>query len=178
MDTIILIGPIGAGKSTQAKLLEEALEMPRCSYDEVKGRYWKELGLSKENAQAIAEEHGEYAMISYMNEFKSKTVVSIVRDHPGHVIDFGGGAQTFDEAHQVELVRQVFEPITDVFLLLPSHDLVTNIEILPGLKEDYAINAYLIMHATNELFAKKTIYTQGKTPEETKQDIINKIGKA
>jgi len=175
MDTIILIGPIGAGKSTQAKLLAEELAMPRCSYDEIKGKYWKELGLSSENAQAVEQEHGVYAMLSYMNEFKSKTVVSIVQDHPGHVIDFGGGAQTFDETHQIEQVRQVFEPIADIFLLLPSQDLATNIKTLPGLKENYPINAYLIMHDTNKLFAKKIIYTQGKTPEETKQEIISKL---
>jgi len=175
MDTIILIGPIGAGKSTQAKLLSEELRMPRCSYDEIKGKYWDELGLSKENAQAVEDEHGMYAMLSYMNEFKSKTVVSIVRDHPGHVIDFGGGAQTFDDDHQIERVKQVFDPIANIFLLLPSQDLATNIKALPGLKEDYAINAYLIMHDTNELFAKNIIYTQGKTPEETKQDIINTL---
>lgn len=177
MDTIILIGPIGAGKSTQAKLLAEELGMPRCSYDDVKGAYWKELGVSKETACSIENEHGTYAMLSYMNEFKSKTVSSIVRDHPGHVIDFGGGAQTFDDPHQIERVRKVFDPIADIFLLLPSLDLATNIELLPGLKEDYAINAYLIMHATNELFAKKTIYTLGKTPEETMCEIINQIGK-
>jgi len=178
MNTIILIGPIGAGKSTQAQLLADELGMPRCSYDDVKFRYWKELGLNQEDAVWIENNHGTYAMLSYMNEFKSKTVCSIVQDHPNHVIDFGGGAQTFDEPHQIESVRQIFEPIADIFLLLPSQCLATNIEVLPGLKEDYAINAYLIMHPTNELFAKKKIYTQGKTPEETKQDIINQIGRA
>jgi len=176
MDTIILIGPIGVGKSTQAKLLSEELGMPRCSYDDVKGKYWKELGVSQKMVCDIKNKQGTYAMLSYMNEFKSKTVNLIVRDHPEHVIDFGGGAQTFDEPHQIERVRQVFDPIADIFLLLPSKDLATNIDVLPGLKEDYAINAYLIIHPTNELFAKKKIYTLGKTPEETKQDILNKVG--
>lgn len=175
MDTIILIGPIGVGKSTQAKLLAEEFGMPRCSYDGVKGKYWKELGLSKVNAQILEEKHGHYAMLSYMNEFKSKTVSSIVRDHPGHIIDFGGGAQTFDEPHQIERVRKVFDPITDIFLLLPSSDLATNIELLPGLKEDYAINAYLIMHETNELFAKKTIYTQGKNQKKPNTILLIKL---
>lgn len=178
METIVLIGPIGAGKTTQAKLLEKELGLPRCSYDEVKGKYWKELGVSKETASVINNEHGEYAMISYMNEFKSKTIKSIINDHPGHIIDLGGGAQTFDEPHQVKTVLKALEHIPNVFLLMPSSDLATNIKSLPGLKENYPINAYLIMHPTNELFSKKTIYTQGKTPEETMHEIINHIKKA
>jgi shikimate kinase len=175
METIVLIGPIGVGKSTQAKLLAERLGMPRCSYDEVKGKYWKNLGLSKEKAHSIEKEHGVYAMISYMNEFKSKTVCAIINDHPGHIIDFGGGAQTFDEPHQVEMVQQVFEPIINIFLLLPTPDLETNIKSLPGLKEDYPINAYLILHPTNELFAKKFVYTLGKTPEKIADEIISQL---
>ncbi len=175
MDTIVLIGPIGVGKSTQAKLLSEKLDMPRCSYDEVKGKYWKVLGMKKETVDAIEKEHGEYAMISYMNEFKSKTVKLIIEDHPNHIIDFGGGAQTFDEPHQVERIRPAFEPISNVFLLLPSSDLETNIKALPGLKEDFPINAYLIMHPTNELLSKKTVYTLNKTPDETAHEIIDQL---
>ncbi|HHJ36303.1 MAG TPA: hypothetical protein ENJ87_11105 [Gammaproteobacteria bacterium] len=112
-----------------------------------------------------------------MNNFKSKMVCSIVQDHPGHIIDFGGGAQTFDEPRQVESVSKIFKPIPNIFLLLPSPDLATNIKALPGLKENFPINAYLIMHPTNELFAKKTIYTEGKSPEETMHDIISQIEK-
>ena len=176
MDTIILIGPIGVGKTTQGKLLAKELGMPRVSYDDVKGTYWNRQGLSRDVAISIEKENGIYAMLSYMNKFKSKTVSSIVNDYPGHVIDFGGGgAQTFDEPHQVEMVREVLEPISNIFLLLPSNDLATNIKELPGLKENYPINAYLIMHETNELFAKKTIYTLGKTPEEIMNEIINQI---
>ena len=175
MDTIVLIGPIGAGKSTQAKLLAERLGMPRCSYDEVKGEYWQQLGLSKEKAHSIEQAQGTYAMLTYMNEFKSKTVCAIIRDYPEHVIDFGGGAQTFDEPHQVEMLQQVFEPIKNIFLLLPSPDLETNIKSLPGLKENYPINAYLILHPTNELFAKKTVYTLGKTPGKVADEIIAQL---
>lgn len=177
MDTVILMGPIGAGKTTQSKLLAKKLDMPRCSYDEVKGKYWKKLGVNKETVDSIENEQGEYAMISYMNEFKSKTVESIIKDHPNHIIDLGGSAQTFDEPHQVEKVRSIFEPISNIFLLLPSTDLKTNINILPGLKENFPINAYLIIHPTNELLSKNTIYTLGKTPEETANEIISHINK-
>ncbi len=112
-----------------------------------------------------------------MNEFKSKTVKSIIEDHPNHIIDLGGSAQTFDEPHQIERIKPIFESITNVFLLLPSADLKTNIKVLPGLKENFPINAYLIIHPTNELLSKKTIYTLGKTPEETANEIINQIKK-
>lgn len=175
MNTIILMGPIGAGKTTQAKLLAKKLDMPRCSYDDVKGQYWKDLGVKKSIVDFIEKEQGEYAMISYMNEFKAQTVELIIKDHPDHIIDLGGGAQTFDEPHQIEKVRAAFEPISNIFLLLPSTDLQTNINTLPGLKQNFPINAYLIIHPTNELLSKKTIYTLGKTPEETANEIIRNI---
>jgi shikimate kinase len=175
-ETIILMGPIGVGKSTQAELLSKELGQPRCSYDEVKADYRKRIGFSSETAQSINDEHGLYAMLAYMNEFKSQILEPIINDYRGHIIDLGGGAQCFDEPHQVERVRQVFEKISEIFLLLPSQDLATNITSLPGLKENYPINAYLIMHPTNELFAKKTVYTLGKKPEETMRDIIFLLG--
>ncbi|WP_455204094.1 hypothetical protein [Kaarinaea lacus] len=172
METIILMGPIGAGKSTQAKLLSQALGQPRCCYDEVKGGYRTQVGFCHKTAQAIEKEQGFYAMISYMNEFKSQMLAPLIEDHPGHIIDLGGGAQCFDEPHQIERAMQAFTAVSEIFLLLPSKDLATNINTLPGLKEDYPINAYLIMHPTNQLFAKKTVYTLGKMPEDTMQEII------
>lgn len=169
------MGPIGAGKSTQAALLAEALGQPRRVYDQVKGRYRTAAGMDVGEAHRIQEEQGLYAMLCYMNEYKSRILGPIIDDHPGHIIDLGGGAQCFDEPEQVERARKVFAPIANVFLLLPSDDLETNIRTLPGLKEDYAINAYLIMHATNTLFAKQTVYTLGKSPEETTREILGML---
>ena len=177
METIILMGPIGVGKSTQAELLSKELDQPRCSYDEVKAEYRKRVGFSNKTAQSIHDEHGLYAMISYMNEFKSQILEPIINDHPGHVIDLGGGAQCFDQPHQVARAQKAFESVSDIFLLLPSQDLATNITTLPGIKENYPINAYLIMHPTNELFAKQTVFTLGKTPEKIMHEIVNLLSK-
>jgi shikimate kinase len=178
METIVLMGPIGVGKSTQARLLSEALGQPRCAYDEVKACYRNKIGYEQKTAQSIHDAQGLYAMFAYMNEFKSQILGPIIEDHPGHIIDLGGGAQCFDEPHQVARARQVFDSIAEIFLLLPSPDLATNIASLPGMREDYPINAYLIMHPTNQLFAKKTVYTLGKTPAETMREIIDRVGKA
>ena len=176
METIILMGPIGAGKSTLAELLAKELGQPRCCYDDVKSSYRRKIGFDPEMAQSINDQQGLYAMLSYMNEFKSQILEPIINDHPGHVIDLGGGAQCFDEPHQIERARKAFASIAEIFLLLPSKDLATNIASLPGLKENQPINAYLIMHPTNQLFAKKTVYTFGKKPEETMRDIISLLG--
>jgi len=175
MDTIILTGPIGVGKSTQGKLLSKELEMPLCVYDEVKDKYRYKIGLSREKALAINDKEGVYAMLCYMNEFKSKILGPIVEDHQGYIIDLGAGAHSFDEPHQIERAQVAFKDIEDIFLLLPSNDLATNINVLPGLKENYEVNTFLIMHPTNELLTRKTIYTLNKTPKDIMVEIIESL---
>ena len=165
------------GKSTQARLLAEELGQPLCVYDEIKDNYRFKIGLSREKSLAIHAEHGVYAMLEYMNEFKSQILQPIIDDYTGYIIDLGGGAHSFDEPHQVERARRAFESVDDVILLIPSHDLETNINSLPGIKENYEVNTFLIMHPTNELFATKTIYTLKKTPEEVLREIIRQLGK-
>jgi len=178
MNSIILTGPIGVGKSTQGKLLSKKLGMPLCVYDEVKDKYRYKIGLSREKALAINDKDGVYAMLRYMNEFKSKILKPIIDDHQGHIIDLEAGAHSFDEPHQVERAQLAFEGIEDVFLLLPSNDLETNIKILPGLKENYEVNTFLIMHPTNELLTKKTIFTLNKTPNEIMAEVIELLVKS
>ena len=177
MNTIILTGPIGVGKTTQGKLLSQELGMPLCVYDEVKDKYRYKIGLSKEKALAINDEQGVYAMLCYMNEFKSRILKPIVDDHQGYIIDLGAGAHSFDEPHQVERAQEAFDGIEDIFLLMPSKDLETNIKVLPGLKKGYEVNTFLIMHPTNELLTKKTIYTLNKTPNEVMVEIIESLNK-
>ena len=174
-NTIIFTGPIGVGKSTQAKLLSEKTGQPLCVYDEVKDNYRFKIGLSREKALSISAEQGVYAMLVYMNEFKSKILAPIIDDHPGHIIDLGAGAHAFDEPHQVERARKAFESAKDIILFLPSNDLETNINALPGLKENYEVNTFLMMHPTNALFATKTLYTLNKTKDEVLQDVMEAL---
>jgi len=175
---IILTGPIGVGKSTLAKLLGKELDMPVCVYDEVKDNYRYKAGLSKEKALAINEKDGAYAMITYMNEFKSLILQPIIDDFPGHIIDLGAGAHSFEEPDQIERARLAFESADEVLLLMPSTDLETNIKSLPGFKENYEVNTFLMMHPTNQMFASKTVYTLGKTPDEVLQETMLQLNEA
>ena len=164
--TIVLTGPIGAGKSTLARLLGADLGLPVCIYDEIKNKYRYKIGLSREKALEINEKEGAYSMIQYMNEYKSQILEPIIRDHPNHIIDLGAGAHSFDEPHQIERAQNAFKLVDEVVLLMPSKDLETNIKSLPGFKENWEVNTFLIMHPTNSMFATKTLYTHEKTPAE------------
>jgi len=177
VETIVLTGPIGVGKSTQAKLLADALGQPLCVYDEIKDKYRYKIGLSREKTLSINAEKGVYAMLTYMNEYKSKILQPIIDDHPGHIIDLGAGAHAFDEPEQIEMAEHAFKSVNEVILLLPSNDLETNIQSLPGIKENYVVNTYLIMHPTNELFSTKTIYTYGKSELQTFEEIMTSLNK-
>jgi shikimate kinase len=177
MNTIVLMGPIGVGKTTQAKLLSKALDAPVCTYDEVKYQYRKNIGFEEEIAESIYENQGLYAMLCYMNEFKSKILGPIVNDHPGHIIDLGGGAQCFDEPHQVELARKAFETIEDVFLLMPSESVTVSQQLLFHFKEKYPINDYLIEHDSNKILAKKVVYTLHKSPQEVLNELLSQTNK-
>ena len=168
--TFVLTGPIGVGKSTLAGLLGTDLGLPVCTYDEVKDKYRYKIGLSREKALEINKNEGAYAMIQYMNEYKSQILEPIIRDHPNHIIDLGAGAHSFDEPHQIERAKNAFNLVDEVILLMPSKDLEVNIKSLPGFKENWEVNTYLIMHPTNKLFATKTVYTHEKTPDEVLRD--------
>lgn len=174
--TYVLTGPIGVGKSTLAGLLGKDLGLPVCTYDEIKDKYRYKIGLSREKALEINKNEGAYAMIQYMNEYKSQILEPIISDHPNHIIDLGAGAHSFDEPHQIERARKAFDLVNEVILLMPSKDLEVNINSLPGFKENWEVNTYLIMHPTNKLFATKTVYTKDKTPEKVLNDTKQILG--
>lgn len=88
----------------------------------MKEHYRARIGFDRTAAQSIHDEQGLYAMLCYMNEFKSQILSSIIKDHPGHIIDLGGGTQCFDEPHQIERARAAFAAVAEIFLLLPSPD--------------------------------------------------------
>ena len=174
-NSIVITGPFGVGKTTQATLLGERLGMPVCVYDAVKDNYRYKMGLNRDKALSLLEDKGIYAMLVYMNEFKSKILQPIIDDHPNHIIDLGAGAHSFDEPEQVDRALKAFQDVKEVILLMPSNDLETNINSLPSIRENFDLNTFLIMHPTNEMLATKTVYTLSKTREEVLSDILSTI---
>lgn len=187
--TIILIGPIRAGKSTVAKLLAEKLRLPNLSLDEERWKYYEEIGYSNTEATRIAKsEAGMVGLIEYWKPFEAHMVERVLSDHRGHVIDFGAGHSVYEDEGLFSRVQSALAPYPNVILLMPSPDLEESVSILnerfrtllmeevgevdPRLLE---MNEQLIRHPSNYILARMVIYTNDRTPDETCAEILQRL---
>ena len=96
----------------------------------------------------------------------------------------------YEDAELFARVQKAMEPYENVVLLLPCPDLDKTLEILTArlvkLLQDNGIEVdpdglwimeHFVKHPSNQKLAKFVIYTEGKTPEETCEEIVQKLGK-
>ncbi|MGB5959821.1 MAG: shikimate kinase [Coleofasciculaceae cyanobacterium] len=179
---IILIGPIGAGKSTIGALLANKLSLPQCSMDERRWDYYKEIGYDEEIAKHKRETEGFWSIYQYWKPFEAYAVEKLLSEYQQCVIDFGAGHSVYEEAVLFERVERTLLPYPNVILLLPSPDLDESVEIL-NKRNEYVpdgkanINEHFVRHHSNYKLAKFTAYTKNKTPKETCDDILKMLKK-
>lgn len=95
--TIILIGPLGAGKTTVGHLLAEKLGLPFCPVDTVRWAYYEKAGYNKIVASQIAAcEQGIRGVLRYSMPFDARMVEEVLADHHG-VIVFGASNSVYDD---------------------------------------------------------------------------------
>lgn len=185
---IILIGPMGAGKSTVAELLAEKLDLPGYPMDELRWAYYQEIGYDQEKVSEISKAEGLAGVIRYWKPFEAYAVERILADHSRGVIDFGAGHSVYEDEALFARVQQVLAPYANVILLLPSPDLDESARILHErvrklAEEDdemvgddiLTANEHFISHPSNHTLAKIVIYTKDKTPQATCAEIIEAV---
>lgn len=185
---IVLIGPMSVGKSTIAQLLSEKLGIPRIEMDEVRHTFYNEIGYDESLASKIAGDIGLKGLIKYWKPFEAHAVERAIEEFDDCILDFGAGHSVYDDELQFAVVENVLRSVKHVILLLPSPDLDQSVEILNKRFSDLQLrevgrvdeellrlNEYFILHPSNQKLAKKTFYTEGKSPEETCREIFDWI---
>jgi hypothetical protein len=187
---IVMIGPCRAGKSTLARLLAAQLGLPHAPLDPVAWGYYEEIGFEWDCANRIREAEGALAFCRYVWPFLPHAVERHLAQHEGCVFDLGGGhtvpAPWLDEA-VFDPVQQALAPFRNVVLVLPSPDLDRSAAVLRERSEEewrlqeiwerhgFDMNEHFVRHPANERLAKLTVYTEGKTPEETRDEILERV---
>jgi hypothetical protein len=94
------------------------------------------------------------------------------------VIDFGAGYSVQDDPILFARVQRALAPHPNVVLLLPSPDAEQSIAYLQERNgaDWHGLNARYIRHPANRMLAKATVFTIGKTPQETCDEILQTLG--
>jgi shikimate kinase len=174
---VILIGPIRAGKSTVGKLLAERLNLPQRSLDIIFDSYLDGIGYDREHAARLKPQ-GFYELTKYWKPFEPYGVERLVSESEAAVIDLGGGHSIYEDAGLFARVKKVLSPFPNVILIMPSPDLDESIAILNERTGGFISNGYdfhenFVRSRCNYELAKHTVYTKGKTSEETCAEIEN-----
>ena len=119
---IVLIGPMGTGKSTLGALLANRLNRPRVSVDDVRFEYYKEIGWDQEVQNKIGSEEGFIGIYRYWKPFELHAIERILSDHQDSVVDFGAGHSVYDLEEHADRARRLLAPLPNVFLIQPSPD--------------------------------------------------------
>ncbi len=181
--SVILIGPIGAGKSTAGKLVAAALGLPQVSLDDIRFTYYREIGYDDAVADKRYDADGFWGLYTYWKPFEAHAVERVLTEHPNCVIDFGAGHSVYEDEGLFARVQQALARSPNIVLLLPSADLTTSLDVLrhrrPFLRDIVPdINEHFMTHRSNGELATMTVYTDGRTPDETCAEILRRMGAA
>jgi hypothetical protein len=155
--------------------------------DELRWGYYAEIGYDEELARQIRETQGFPALVQYWKQFDAHAVERVLADHPHDcVIEFGAGHSIYEDEADFKRVQQVLSSYRNVIvLILPSPDLDESAQILTERQWTLAPPAdfgaigelveHHVKHHSNHDLANMVIYTKGKTPEETCEELMDRL---
>jgi shikimate kinase len=179
IDDIVLIGPVGVGKTTVARRLGELLGRPVVSMDELRLGYYAELGYDHDAASKLLELDGPASLWCYWKAFDPHSVERLLADHRGYVLDMGGGSTVHEHRDQFERVKRALAPYRNVVLLLPHPEVEASLKFLDKRTgcggRERNINFTILTHPSNAELATLTVYTGDRSPGEIAEEILERV---
>lgn len=173
---IILIGPVGVGKTTVSKVLSERLGIPRVSMDETLFQYMAEVGFDESHWKAIMEKQGKPGAYRYLRVFGSHAVKRLLEDHRDCVFDFGGGGVMGEFPDEFARITEELAKFENVVFLIPSPDKGESLQFLYDRfnfkPEGWTILEHLVFHSSHEKLANHVVYVKDRTPEEIADTVL------
>jgi len=167
-NTIILIGPMGTGKSTIARLLAGKIENGYRLDVDNREQFEK---LYKKEKRFNNFKNFEFTLIG--------TILSLLK-RPC-IIDFGAGHSIYEDPVLRGKMQAMCSQFKNIILLLPSKDNETSRRILlerrniqPGSHKD-KVNWHFITAPNNYELATDIIYEEEKSPQEISKEILELI---
>lgn len=178
---IILIGPVGAGKSTQGRLIAQALNKTSVSLDSVAQKYYEANGFAPARFNEIKNSAGYLAAYRYWWPSLAYAAQQVTFDYSDCVIDFGAGHSHYEDTALFQSVAAALAGYSNIILLLPSSDLDLSVQRLRErnprnwIHDGYDFIAHWVKDDCNHRLATRTFYTNEKTPAETREEILSAI---
>ncbi|MCP2264714.1 shikimate kinase [Promicromonospora thailandica] len=180
--TVVLVGPLAAGKSTLGGLVAARLGRPFVDVDEVSWTYGQEVGWTLERLLARDEAVGWLAAEAEWEPARAHAVERVLGDHPGAVVALGAGYTSFTDAAHGERVRAALGRAGHVVHVRPSPDPARCVAVLrerarrtrgrDWLIEGHDFIAGWVADPLPAEVATATVYTDGVDPEESAEAVV------
>jgi hypothetical protein len=148
--------------------------------DDLRFAYYEEIGYSQEKQNEIGEKEGFLGIYRYWKPFEIHAVERLLSEHRDCVIDFGAGHSVYEDDALLERAKAALEPYPNVVLLLPSPDLDESVRLLKERTQGVVDNGFdfdehFTKHRSNHELGKIVVYTKDRTPEETRDEILQRF---
>ena len=163
-ESILLIGPMGTGKSTISELISQKLKFKRISLD------------NRNQLQSIYIKRNKFKNFKNFEFILTGLVLSSLKEPS--IIDFGAGHSIYEDNELREKMNELCSEFSNIVLLLPSKNkdesrriLLGRRNILKGSNQDKD-NWHFITAPNNEELATYTLYEEEKTLEEIMSELL------